>query len=144
VPILERLGLEFDAAQVRLATAQVLAADAPRVAVAQARAALTVFDRIGAGACADEAAALLRSLGDRGRAAARTAGPLTRRKREVALLVAEGLSNPEIARRLHLSAKTVGHHVSRVLAKLGLRNRAEVAAQLSRAAVEPSLPAPPT
>jgi DNA-binding CsgD family transcriptional regulator len=144
VPILERLGLEFDAAQVRLATAQVLAADAPRVAVAQARAALTVFDRIGAGACADEAAALLRSLGDRGRAAARTAGPLTRREREVALLVAEGLSNPEIARRLHLSAKTVGHHVSRVLAKLGLRNRAEVAAQLSRAAVEPSLPAPPT
>ena len=144
VPILDRLGLEFDAAQARLATARVLAAGSPQVAVAQARAALAAFDRVGAGAHADDAAALLRSLGDRGRPTPRTAGALTRREQEVAELLALGLSNPEIAGRLHLSAKTVGHHVSRVLAKLGLRNRAEVAAQLSRAAGQPSLPVRPT
>lgn len=144
VPILDRLGLEFDAAQARLATARVLAAGSPQVAVAQARAALAAFDRVGAGAHADDAAALLRSLGDRGRPTPRTAGALTRREQEVAELLALGLSNPEIAGRLHLSAKTVGHHVSRVLAKLGLRNRAEVAAQLSRAAGQLSAPVRPT
>jgi DNA-binding NarL/FixJ family response regulator len=48
----------------------------------------------------------------------------------VADLLAEGLTNAQIARRLVLSEKTVGHHVSAVLAKLGVRRRAEVARAL--------------
>ena len=131
VPVLDRLGLAFDAAQARLATARVLTPRSPQVAVVEARAALAAFDRIGASAYADTAAELLRSLGDRGRSVPRIPGPLTRREREVAELVGRGLSNPEIARRLHLSPRTVGHHVAHVLAKLGLRNRAEIAARLA-------------
>jgi len=56
---------------------------------------------------------------------------LTERERQVAGLVAAGASNPEIAQALFLSRKTVERHVSNVLAKLGVRNRVELATMLS-------------
>ena len=57
---------------------------------------------------------------------------LTDREREVARLAASGASNPEIAAALFLSRKTVERHLSNSLAKLGLRNRVELAAVLGR------------
>jgi len=46
----------------------------------------------------------------------------------VADLVAEGLSNPAIARRLYLSRTTVASHVAHILTKLGFSSRAQIAA----------------
>jgi DNA-binding NarL/FixJ family response regulator len=52
---------------------------------------------------------------------------LTEREREVAHAVAEGLSNPEIARALHMGVATVKTHVGSVFAKLAVTNRVQVA-----------------
>jgi len=51
----------------------------------------------------------------------------------VAALLAEGLSNGEVARRLYITTKTASVHVSNILAKLGMSSRAEVAAWAVRA-----------
>ncbi len=55
---------------------------------------------------------------------------LTRKEAEVALLLAQRKSTPEIARELHSSPHTIRHHVRRVLAKLGVHSRRAVAATL--------------
>jgi len=56
---------------------------------------------------------------------------LTRREHEVAVLVAQGLSNREIAARLVISQRTAEGHVERVLAKLGFRARAQIASWIA-------------
>ena len=53
---------------------------------------------------------------------------LTSREEEVAALVARGLSNRQIASELHLSERTIEHHVSKILRKLHLASRTEIAA----------------
>ena len=56
------------------------------------------------------------------------AAVLTAREEQVAALVAEGLSNRQIASRLGLSERTVENHVAHILTKLGFESRARVAA----------------
>ena len=130
-----RAGIPYRSAQTRLLLAQVLGRNDREVAGAEARAALSVFEDLGANRDADAAAALMRALGVKAaRTGPKNAGRLTRREQEVLALLGEGLSNPEIAERLFLSRKTVEHHVARILSKLGLRGRAEAAALVARGA----------
>ena len=56
---------------------------------------------------------------------------LTRREREVAALLAKGLTNRRIAGDLFVSERTVDHHVANILKKLGLRSRRQVASRLN-------------
>ena len=65
-----------------------------------------------------------------GRPAPALLAGLSSREQEVALLLAQGLRNREIARRLHISVPTVKDHVHKVLRKTGLPSRAAVAAAL--------------
>jgi DNA-binding CsgD family transcriptional regulator len=85
----------------------------------------------GAGLGIEEAAAMAR----RGRGPRRRPAfgwpSLTPAERDVADLVARGLTNPEIAARLGVSAGTIKDHVSSALRKLGVRTRAELAAAVS-------------
>lgn len=66
--------------------------------------------------------------GDRSEPSAKPPTPLTERERVVVRLVALGYSNTEIAGELTLSESTVKSHISRMLAKLGLRSRTKLAA----------------
>ncbi|MBF9134255.1 response regulator transcription factor, partial [Plantactinospora sp. S1510] len=103
--------------------------DAPAAAEA-----LALLDRLGAGAVARRLRAELRERGisgvARGPRPSTGANPsgLTARQLEVVGLLADGLSNADIARRLSLSVKTVDHHVSAVLGKLGVATRGRAAA----------------
>ena len=125
--------LPLEAARARLALAEVRAAAGSPLALPSARAARDAFEELGARRDADRAAALLRRLGAGGRSAPHGArDELTAREREVLALVVAGLSNTEIAERLVIAPKTAEHHVGRVLAKLGVRSRAEAAAHAVR------------
>ena len=70
------------------------------------------------------------------------AHPLTRREREVSELVADGLTNREIAARLVISVRTAEKHVDNIMSKLGAVNRAQVASRVARRRVLDPSPAP--
>jgi DNA-binding CsgD family transcriptional regulator len=100
--------------------------------------ALRILDELGAVRASQQLRAELRRRGftrvprgPRPTTAANVAG-LTPRQVDVLALLSEGLSNAEIAGRLSLSSKTVGHHISAVLAKLGVPNRGQAAAVARR------------
>jgi DNA-binding NarL/FixJ family response regulator len=102
------------------------------------REAITRFEALGADAAARRTRQRMRDLGHRavpnGVRASTRHHPLglTRREDEVLLLLCEGLTNDEIAGRLVVSTRTVDHHVSAVLAKLGVGSRGAAAAQARR------------
>ena len=105
--------------------------------VAAVLAALEAFESLGARPAAERARARLRELGVRTghrgpRSSTRAdAHGLTDRHREILGLVGEGLTDAQIAARLHLSAKRVNHHVGAVLTKLGVHTRAEAVRKLA-------------
>jgi DNA-binding CsgD family transcriptional regulator len=96
------------------------------------REAVELFTELGSDVAADRARHILRAAGERVPARSRTrrttrehpAG-LTAREVEVLELLAEDLTNAQIARRLFLSPRTVDHHVSSLLTKLGVSSRHE-------------------
>jgi DNA-binding NarL/FixJ family response regulator len=114
-----------------------LPADRHRAAQAL-RSASELASSIGAVTVHELAEQALRSLGvrtwKRGPSAAARAGidALSKREREIAELAGSGASNPEIAQVLFLSRKTVERHLTNVYAKVGARNRTELASLLAR------------
>jgi DNA-binding NarL/FixJ family response regulator len=117
-------------ASLHLELAHAHVSSAPAEVIINAEAALSILQRVGAPE-ASVAADMLRAQG----VAVTVAPPpppafdvLSRREREVLALLAQGMANSAIAKRLFITAKTVEHHVSSILGKLGLHNRAEAAA----------------
>jgi DNA-binding CsgD family transcriptional regulator len=120
--------MPLELARTQLALATHVADSDAGLAVAEASEALRTFERMAARPDADAAAGLMRRLGNPGRAASRRPGPLTRRESEVLALIAEGLSNGEIAERLVVSKRTVEHHVGSILGKLAIETRPQLIA----------------
>jgi DNA-binding CsgD family transcriptional regulator len=127
-----RVEMPLEAARTRVELARLFRDTEPEIAAREARLALETFERIGAVREADQAAAVVRELGGPARTGPKGIGLLSKREREVLVLLGEGLSNAEIAARLYISTKTAGNHVSNVLSKLNLRSRAEAAAFAAR------------
>lgn len=93
-----------------------------------------VFQHLGAKRYVERTYALLTTLGVRARprpARSRSSGPLSRREVEVARLVAEGLTNAEIAERLTVSVRTVTSHLDHIYTRLGIGSRAALARQVA-------------
>lgn len=129
VDLYERSGSAFESGRARLDLGQALLALGRREAAeAEARIAREAFERIGA---AGEAARASKLVGEEVLPSTAVPG-LSPRENEVLRLVAQGLSNAEIAERLFLSDHTVKRHVANILTKLDLPSRAAAAAHAAR------------
>ena len=107
------------------------------------REAFTILESLRATATATALRERLRAAGVRGvprgprTTTAANFGGLTKREMDVLQLLAKGLSNAEIARRLVRSEKTVDHHVTTILSKLAVRTRTEAASTAHRLGLFP-------
>jgi DNA-binding NarL/FixJ family response regulator len=126
--------MPHEAAEARLEVARAIAVEQRELAIDEAKGAHSTFRELGAARAQDGTAAFLRELGVGSAAGSRSDRTLTNRERQVLDLLAQGMTNAQIGKTLFISEKTAGHHVSRILAKLGVRNRAEAAAQVTHLA----------
>jgi DNA-binding CsgD family transcriptional regulator len=123
---LDRSQVPFESAVARLEAAELDRALVPARALIRCA---ELFERLGAVPWAARA----RALGSETAVGRRTTVPqLTRREREVAELVAEGLTNGQVAERLHVSIRTVTSHLDHAYTKLGIGSRAALVAHLLR------------
>jgi DNA-binding CsgD family transcriptional regulator len=136
----ERQGLLLEAMLAKLDLAELLALEQDAAGAAELfRETGSAAERMGVTTAQRVAERGLRSLGVRtwrrgpGTRSPDALGRLTDREQEIAELVAAGATNREVAERVFLSRKTVERHVSNILAKCGVRNRAELAALLGEA-----------
>lgn len=124
----DEIGRPYDAAMVRLQSAQ---EDVLRQAI-------STFDELGATSALAQARRRMRELGisnvPRGprKDTRSAAGNLTAREQEVLALLSEGLRNREISERLVISERTVHHHVSAILAKVGATSRSAAIREAAR------------
>jgi DNA-binding CsgD family transcriptional regulator len=132
----ERLALTLDALWTRIDLGRSLTESDPERAIDVLGAAAESAAQMGAVTEGEVAEKLLRSLGVRTWRRGPAAEPLTDRERQIVRLISDGASNPEIAQQLFLSRKTVERHVSNVLKKVGVRNRAELAARAAELQLE--------
>jgi DNA-binding CsgD family transcriptional regulator len=125
---LGRTDLRTELARVHLLYGEWLRRDGRRTdAREQLRRARHMLEQMGIDAFAERARRELRASGETARK--RTAGTsqeLTAQEAQIARLARDGLSNPEIATRLFISARTVQYHLSKVFAKLGISSRSEL------------------
>jgi len=133
-----KAGATLELARAQLVAGRAIVTTDRDAGIALLTAAGTQGAQCGAPRVADEARLALRRAGVRvGQGGARAAGnqglgSLSAREREIAELVADGLTNREIGARLFLSEKTIETHLTRVFQKLGLRSRTQVAAEIAR------------
>ena len=131
----DRLPMPFERGRTLLAKGQLhRRRKEKRLADETLRAALAIFDDLGAATWSDRTRQELGRVGRRPHASAE----LTETERQVADLAARGLTNRQIAERAFLAPKTVGNVLERVYLKLGIHSRAELGARMSSDA---SLPA---
>ncbi|MFF5083305.1 AAA family ATPase [Actinoplanes sp. NPDC000266] len=142
---IERLGrtrLRIELARAHLLYGEWLRRRRRRVEARQElRTAYDMFVAIGMTAFAERARRELLATGETVRprpAAAPLGGDLTGQERQIAVLVRDGLSNPEVGERLFLSPRTVEWHLRKVFAKLGIDSRRQLRDVLPRAESEPT------
>ena len=139
VGMADRIGLGLEAIWVRLDLGRTIAESDPEGSVGVLQEARMLAGNAGAPLEKQLAERYLRGLGvrtwGRGRSEPLTEGihSLTERESEIARLITDGATNPQIAQSLFLSRKTVERHVSNILLKLGVKNRAELAACVATA-----------
>jgi DNA-binding CsgD family transcriptional regulator len=140
ITCLERTSVRTDLARAHLLYGEWLRRERRAVdARVQLRLAHGMFKEFGMEAFADRAFAELRATGERARRRTDAAGAdLTPKETQIALLVAEGETNAEIAARLYISTNTVDYHLRKAFRKLGVRSRTQLARHVHRFGASPA------